>query len=75
VRQDLLFNFITYRRAPESSEFHFGPFFKVQKASGATRVSLLGGLLGLRCNEGGRNWRPFALDFSAKSLKPQVASR
>jgi hypothetical protein len=75
VRQDFLFNFITYQRAPGSSEFHFGPFFKVQKDTGTTRVSFLSGLIGLRHNEGGQGWRPFALDFSAKLHKSLVTSR
>jgi hypothetical protein len=75
VRQDFLFNFITDQRAPGSTEFHFGPFFKLEKNAGTTRVSFLGGLLGLRCDEGGRNWRPFALDFSAKLLNPQLTAR
>jgi hypothetical protein len=75
VRQDFLFNFITYQRTPESSEFHFGPFFKVQKNTGTARVSFLGGLLGLQRNEDRPGWRPFAFDFSAKVLNAQLTSR
>ncbi|HWZ94873.1 MAG TPA: hypothetical protein VNW30_06735 [Opitutaceae bacterium] len=75
VRQDFLFSFITYQRAPGHSEFHFGPFFKVQKDPGTTHVSFLSGLLGLRHNLDRPGWRPFAFDFSAKPLNPQVTSR
>jgi hypothetical protein len=75
VRQDFLFSFITYQRATGHSEFHFGPFFKVQKDPGTTRVSFLSGLIGLRRNLDRPGWRPFAFDFSAKPLNPQVTSR
>jgi hypothetical protein len=75
VRQDFLFNFITYQRAPGHSEFHFGPLFKLENDTGTARVSFLGGLLGLRRDEGRHGWRPFAFDFSAKPLNPQLTSR
>jgi hypothetical protein len=75
VRQDFLFDFVTYQRAPGNSEFHFGPFFKLEKKSGIARVSFLSGLLGLRRREGGRGWRPFAFDFSAKPLNPLLTAR
>ncbi len=75
VRQDFLFNFITWQRTPEHTEFHFGPFFKVEKNSGSSRVALLGGLLGFRRTTGSRVWLPFAFDFSAKTPKSQLTSR
>src|SRR5581483_2845255 len=31
VRQDLLFNFITWQRSPGHTEFHFGPLFKIER--------------------------------------------
>jgi hypothetical protein len=75
MRQDFLFSFISYQRAPGRTEFHFGPFFKLQKDPAAARVSLLGGLLGLRHSASGRGWRPFAFDFSAKPVNSQLTSR
>jgi hypothetical protein len=75
VRQDFLFNFITWQRAPGHTEFHFGPFFKVEKNSDSSRVALLGGLLGFRRTAAGRAWLPFAFDFSAKAPKAQLTSR
>jgi hypothetical protein len=75
VRQDFLFNFISFQHEPSRSEFHFGPFFKIQSASGAARVSLLGGLIGLRHGPGSGGWRVFAFDFSNKMIKSQLTSR
>ena len=75
VRQDFLFNFITCQRTPGHSEFHFGPFFKLEKDTGATRVSFLGGFIGLRRNGGGQGWRAFVFDFSPKALNAQLTSR
>jgi hypothetical protein len=75
VRQDFLFNFITYQHEPGRTEFHFGPFLKVQKNASSTRISFLDGLLGLGDGERGHGWRPFAFDFSAKPLNPQLTSR
>ena len=75
VRQDFLFNLITYQREPGQSEFHFGPFLKVQRNAGTTRVSFLGGLLGLKHSEDRLAWLPFVFDFSAKPLKSQLTSR
>jgi hypothetical protein len=75
VRQDFLFNFITCQHTPGHSEFHFGPFFKLERDPNATRVSFLGGLFGLRHNLGGQGWRPFAFDFSAKCVNHRLTSR
>jgi hypothetical protein len=75
VRQDFLFNFITWQREPGHAEFHFGPFFKMEKNSGSSHVALFGGLIGLRRTAAGQAWQPFAFDFSTKAAKPQLTSR
>ncbi|MGA3008011.1 MAG: hypothetical protein ABSE59_08990 [Opitutaceae bacterium] len=75
VRQDFLFSFVTYQREPGRTEFHFGPFFKVQRAPEAARISLLGGLLGLSRHSGGTGWHLFAFDFSPKAAITQLTSR
>lgn len=74
MRQDFLFNFITWQRAPGRTEFHFGPLFKTETTPGGSRVSLLGGLLGFRHRADG-GWRPFAFDFSDKTVKSHLTSR
>ncbi|HTQ32349.1 MAG TPA: hypothetical protein VMI53_14145 [Opitutaceae bacterium] len=74
VRQDFLFNFVTWRRSPGRTEFHFGPFFKTETTPGGSRTALLGGLLGWRRSAAG-GWRPFAFDFSPKTANSHLTSR
>ena len=75
VRQDFLFDFITWRREPGHTEFHLGPLLKTETTPTTSRISLLGGLLGLRRAAPGHAWRPFAFDFSAKTANSQLTSR
>ncbi|MDE3084171.1 MAG: hypothetical protein KGJ37_02985 [Verrucomicrobiota bacterium] len=75
VRQDFLFNFVSWQRSPNRKEFHLGPLFKMEKSPGTASVSLLDGLIGLRHGPAGRGWRPFAFDFSPKTPTSELTSR
>jgi hypothetical protein len=68
-RHSLLWNFITWRREPQTREFHFGPLLGIQKNPTQKRFALLGGVLGIDRKEG-RGWRPFLFKFKRQAASP-----
>jgi hypothetical protein len=62
----LLWNAVTWRRSPEGREFHLGPLFSVESGFGHRKVALLNGLIGLKRDASGGNWRLFHFEFSSK---------
>ena len=74
VREDFLFNFITWQRAPARREFHFGPLFQTETTPAGSRVALFDGLVGLRRGPDS-GWRLFAFDFSRKPAKTDRTTR
>lgn len=66
VRHAFLWNAVTYRRSPDSKEFHLGPLFDVKRDPGRKRWSIGSGLFGFqRVADGG--WHPFLFDFRPKA--------
>jgi hypothetical protein len=74
TRNSLLFDFVTWRNAPEQHEFHLGPLFSVAESPTAKRIAIAGGLLSFR-RTADRGWRPFWFDFSSGSNKSSPPSR
>jgi hypothetical protein len=70
-RHSILWNFITWKRAPEQREFHLGPLLGIEKRSTEKRVSLLAGVIGFD-RTATRGWRPFLFKF--KRTAPAVVS-
>lgn len=66
VRHTFLWNAVTYRRSPESKEFHLGPLFAVKEDAERKRWSIGAGLFGFQRATGG-GWRPFLFDFRMKA--------
>jgi len=69
VRGSLLWDAVTWRRAPGRREFHLGPLLGVESGPGRRRIALAGGLIGLKRGPGDRAWRLFLFDFSTKPAK------
>jgi hypothetical protein len=65
VRHTLLWNAVTYRRSPDSKEFHFGPLFDLKRDPERKRWSIGCGLFGFQRTTGG-GWHPFLFDFRPK---------
>ena len=61
-----LWNAVTWRRAPQRREFHLGPLFGVDTGFGQRRIALLNGLLGMKRDSSGSNWRLFLFEFPSK---------
>ena len=61
--QTLLWNLVSYRRAPGRSEFHLGPLLGVETSPAASRIAIGCGLLGLKRVAPGGGWRPFLFEF------------
>jgi hypothetical protein len=66
VRHTFLWNAITWRRSPDSREFHLGPLFETKQDPELKRWSIGCGLFGFRRATGG-SWRPFLFDFRPKA--------
>lgn len=70
TRTALLWNAITWRRTPESREFHLGPLFSSQTHATGRRIAVGNGVIGFQRNGAeGAPWRMFLFDFSRKSAK------
>lgn len=65
VRHSLLWNAVTYRHGPLTSEFHLGPLLSVQTDNTRSRLALGNGVIGLQRRTGER-WRFFLFDFLPK---------
>ena len=76
TRTSLLWNVITWEEsAPDHrTEFQLGPLLGVTTRTGASRVAVGNGLVGLR-REAGAGWRIFWLDFSPKPFTDSSARR
>lgn len=72
VRHSLLWDGITYERSKsrESGAFHLGPLLSVTTNENAQRISLLGGLLGIKRTPGEHTWR---LELGRKSSSRPAA--
>lgn len=64
-RWSLLWDAVTWRRKPGSTEFHLGPLLGVRRGGGAGRVAFGAGLFGFQRGDSGA-WRPFLFDFNRK---------
>lgn len=65
-RHAFLWNAITWRRSPDSKEFHLGPLFDVKQDAERKRWSIGCGLFGFQRAAGGK-WHPFLFDFRSKA--------
>ncbi len=64
-RHSLLWNFITWRREPQTREFRLGPLLGIEKRPEQKRVVVLAGVLGFDRTTG-RGWRPFLFKFKSR---------
>jgi hypothetical protein len=64
-RHALLWNLVTWRREPQTREFHLGPLLGVEKHAAGKRVALLAGIIGLD-RTASRGWRPFLFKFKRR---------
>ncbi len=73
TRTSLLWNLITWKRqdSEQRTEVHVGPLVGVKSDQTEQKVSLFGGLIGMKRAPGETKWRAFWLDFPAK---PATAS-
>lgn len=71
-RHSLLWNFVTWRRAPEEREFHLGPLIGVERHASEKRFALLCGVLGADRTEA-RGWRPFLFKFKRRASAQKSA--
>ncbi|MBI3884729.1 MAG: hypothetical protein HY302_03235 [Opitutae bacterium] len=60
----LLWNAVSWHRAPARREFHLGPLLSVRRYGDTRRVAFGAGLLGWRRAAAGASWRFFLFDFS-----------
>jgi hypothetical protein len=72
-RHEALWGLVSWDRAPNRSEFHFGPLVSVNQQPDEKRVALGNGLVGLR-RTAGKGWRVFWFDFPAKANKVRDSS-
>ncbi len=66
-RHTLLWNLISYRRAPQQREFHLGPLLSVETGATANRIALGCGLVGLKRETPTSPWRPFFFKFKRQA--------
>jgi hypothetical protein len=71
-RHSLLWNLVTWKRAPEHREFHLGPLLGIEKRSREKRVALLAGVIGLD-RTAKRGWRPFLFKFKRRAAPAAVS--
>jgi hypothetical protein len=79
VEQSALWNFVTYRRTPDSREFHLGPIFSRVAEGSSRRYALGNGLIALQRRSdaaGQSHWRFSFLDFQSprRALSPAPAA-
>jgi len=76
TQTSFLWNAFTWRRSPQRREFHLGPLFSVDAGFGGRKIALLSGLIGMKRNASGGNWRLFLFEFSSKrdQAAPTAAS-
>ncbi len=77
-RHSLLWNLVTWKRAPQQREFHLGPLLGIEKRPAEKRVALLAGVIGFD-RTATRGWRPFLFKFKrhpapATSAPPSASS-
>jgi len=66
VRHAFLWNAITWRRSPDSTEFHLGPLYESRRGNANDRVAFGCGLFGWQRDATG-HWHPFLFDFRMKA--------
>jgi hypothetical protein len=66
TRASFLWDAVTWRRSSQRREFHLGPLFSVDTGFGRRKIALLSGLIGMKRNAYGANWRLFLFEFSSK---------
>lgn len=67
VRYSVLWDFVTYRRQPETREFHVGPLFSSVATPAGRRLAVGNGLFGVERRGPDGGWRFFAFDFKRRS--------
>ena len=65
-RHSLLWNLVTWKRAPQQREFHLGPILGIEKRAKEKRFALLAGVIGAD-RTATRGWRPFLFKFKRRS--------
>lgn len=72
LKHSFLWNAVSYEKASAGEEKHLRLAFlaSYDRQAGKRRFSLLGGLFGLRRNEGTGAWKPFAFDFNPGAQSP-----
>ena len=73
TQASLFWKAVTWRHSPQRREFHLGPLFSVDAGFGHRRIALLSGLIGLKHDAPGSNWRLFLFQFSPKRDLPTSA--
>jgi hypothetical protein len=73
-RHGLLWDFITWRRAPQESEWHLGPLFGATRQGAQRRYSVGAGLFGVERRAEGRGWRWFAFEFKRRDASRAPAA-
>jgi hypothetical protein len=73
-RHAYLWNAITWRRSPDSREFHLGPLFDLRGGTEGKRWSVGCGLFGGQRTATGR-WRPFLFDFRMKAANKAASAK
>ena len=71
-RHTLLWNFISYRHAPDQREFHLGPIISVDSGKAANRIALGCGLLGLKRETPESRWRFFVFEFKRNAVNGAI---
>ena len=71
-RHSLLWNLVTWKRAPDRREFHLGPLLGVEKHAEQKRIALLAGVIGAD-RTAGRGWRPFLFKFKRRAAPAAVS--
>lgn len=69
VQHSLLWNLVTYRRHPDSSEFHLGPLFSTEREGAGQRYAVGNGLLALERQADTGRWRFSFFDFKRRAAK------
>lgn len=68
-KHTLLWNFISWHRAPACREFHFGPLFSTETIANSKRIVFGCGLLGLVRESPESSWHFFIFEFTRRPAK------
>ncbi|PTY06353.1 hypothetical protein DB347_13065 [Opitutaceae bacterium EW11] len=67
VQQSFLWNLVSYRRQPDSSEFHLGPLFSKERNPEEKRYAVGNGVIALEKNAGAGRWHFSFFDFKRRT--------